>query len=57
MLKQVIEVMELLDSALVSGDSVRKFLRPSLGRREAQISSRSRCMGPKGRLEEVRLKP
>ena len=52
MLKQVIEVMELLDSALVSGDSVRAFLH---GRGLKNIEVKT-ITGEKGSTDFIKIK-
>ena len=52
MLKQVIEVMELLDSALVSGDSVREFLQ-GRGLKDIEVKT---ITGEKGSTDFVKIK-
>jgi hypothetical protein len=52
MLKQVIEVMELLDSALVSGDDVREFLQDR-GLKDIEVKT---ITGEKGSTDFVKIK-
>lgn len=52
MLKQVIEVMELLDSALVSGDDVREFLQDR-GLKDIEVKI---IMGERGSTDFVKIK-
>jgi len=52
MLKQVIEVMELLDSALVSGDSVRAFLH-GRGLKDIEVKT---ITGEKGSTDFIKIK-
>lgn len=52
MLKQVIEVMELLDSALVSGDSVRTFLN-GRGLKDIEVKTITR---EKGSTDFIKIK-
>ena len=52
MLKQVIEVMELLDSALVSGDDVREFLQDR-GLKDIEVKI---ITGEKGSTDFVKIK-
>ena len=52
MLKQVIEVMELLDSALVTGDSVRAFLH-GRGLKDIEVKT---IPGEKGSTDFVKIK-
>ncbi len=52
MLKQVIEVMELLDSALVSGDDVREFLQD----RGLKVIEVKTITGEKGSTDFVKIK-
>ncbi|MBT7346190.1 DUF1177 domain-containing protein, partial [Candidatus Bathyarchaeota archaeon] len=52
MLKQVIEIMDLLDSALVNGDIVRKYLQ---GRGLTEIEVKT-ITGEKGSTDFVKIK-
>ena len=52
MLKQVIEVMELLDSALVTGDSVRAFLH-GRGLKDIEVKT---ITGEKGSTDFIKIK-
>ena len=52
MLKQVIEVMELLDSAVVTGDDVREFLQ-GRGLKDIEVKT---IIGEKGSTDFVKIK-